>query len=157
MLQLSQCKLSWQEDSFSKLQKKAAKLLGISVEDFTQFTIVKRSLDARKKPNLFVLYTVRFSCRRESEVLKRNRKNKNLTIAQKEPSLWRQIEEIKNPERYLCVGLCLWRFDILYMYANFYVGGDDTVRIGVERVPRTYNRRKISYKCSGVERRRIIY
>ena len=67
MLQLSQCKLSWQEDSFSKLQKKAAKLLGISVEDFTQFTIVKRSLDARKKPNLFVLYTVRFSCRRESE------------------------------------------------------------------------------------------
>ena len=61
------------------------------------------------------------------------------------------------PERYLCVGLCLWRFDILYMYANFYVGGDDTVRIGVERVPRTYNRRKISYKCSGVERRRIIY
>ena len=76
MLQLSQCKLSWQEDSFSKLQKKAAKLLGISVEDFTQFTIVKRSLDARKKPNLFVLYTVRFSCRRESEVLKRNRKNK---------------------------------------------------------------------------------
>ena len=86
MLQLSQCKLSWQEDSFSKLQKKAAKLLGISVEDFTQFTIVKRSLDARKKPNLFVLYTVRFSCRRESEVLKRNRKNKNLTIAQKEPS-----------------------------------------------------------------------
>ena len=47
--------------------------------------------------------------------------------------------------------------DILYMYANFYVGGDDTVRIGVERVPRTYNRRKISYKCSGVERRRIIY
>ena len=30
MLQLSQCKLSWQEDSFSKLQKKAAKLLGIS-------------------------------------------------------------------------------------------------------------------------------
>ena len=40
MLQLSQCKLSWQEDSFSKLQKKAAKLLGISVEDFTQFTIV---------------------------------------------------------------------------------------------------------------------
>ena len=55
MLQLSQCKLSWQEDSFSKLQKKAAKLLGISVEDFTQFTIVKRSLDARKKPNLFIL------------------------------------------------------------------------------------------------------
>ena len=99
MLQLSQCKLSWQEDSFSKLQKKAAKLLGISVEDFTQFTIVKRSLDARKKPNLFVLYTVRFLCRRESEVLKRNRKNKNLTIAKKEPSLWRQIEEIKNPER----------------------------------------------------------
>jgi len=95
MLQLSQCKLSWQEDSFSKLQKKAAKLIGISVEDFTQFTIVKRSLDARKKPNLFVLYTVRFLCRRESEVLKRNRKNKNLTIAKKEPSLWRQIEEIK--------------------------------------------------------------
>ena len=66
-------------------------------------------------------------------------------------------EEPDIPERYLCVGLCLWRFDILYMYANFYVGGDDTVRIGVERVPRTYNRRKISYKCSGVERRRIIY
>ena len=39
MLQLSQCKLSWQEDSFSKLQKKAAKLLGNSVEDFTQLQL----------------------------------------------------------------------------------------------------------------------
>ena len=103
MLQLSQCKLSWQEDSFSKLQKKAAKLLGISVEDFTQFTIVKRSLDARKKPNLFVLYTVRFLCRRGIGSSERNRKNKNLTIAKKEPSLWRQIEEIKI-ERVAVVG-----------------------------------------------------
>ena len=34
---------------------------------------------------------------------------------------------------------------------------DHADHIGVERVPRTYNRRKISYKCSGVERRRIIY
>ena len=43
MLQLSQCKLSWQEDSFSKLQKKAAKLLGISVEDFTQSGFQKKA------------------------------------------------------------------------------------------------------------------
>ena len=55
MLQLSQCKLSWQEDSFSKLQKKAAKLLGISVEDFTQFTIVKRSSGCQKKAESFCI------------------------------------------------------------------------------------------------------
>ena len=54
MLQLSQCKLSWQEDSFSKLQKKAAKLLGISVEDFTQFTIVKRRMP--EKSQIFLYY-----------------------------------------------------------------------------------------------------
>lgn len=55
MLQLSQCKLSWQEDSFSKLQKKAAKLLGISVEDFTQFTIVKRRSGCQKKAKSFCI------------------------------------------------------------------------------------------------------
>lgn len=55
MLQLSQCKLSWQEDSFSKLQKKAAKLLGISVEDFTQFTIVN-AVWMPEKSQIFLYY-----------------------------------------------------------------------------------------------------
>ncbi len=57
MLQLSQCKLSWQEDSFFlNCKKKAAKLLGISVEDFTQFTIVKTQSGCQKKSQIFLYY-----------------------------------------------------------------------------------------------------
>ena len=54
-------------------------------------------------------------------------------------------------------GFPMWVAIVMGTITGSFVGGDDTVRIGVERVPRTYNRRKISYKCSGVERRRIIY
>lgn len=104
MLQLSQCKLSWQEDSFSKLQKKwQLNCLEFRWRIYT-FTIVKTQSGCQKKAESFCIIYCEVLCRGESEVLKRNRKNKNLTIAKKEPSLWRQIEEIKNPERVVVVG-----------------------------------------------------
>ena len=103
MIRINQCKVSVPY-TMQDVEKKVSQILHCKSEDIQKIHIVKESLDARKKPNLFVLYTVRFLCRGESEVLKRNRKNKNLTIAKKEPSLWRQIEEIKNPERVVVVG-----------------------------------------------------
>lgn len=104
MLQLTQCKLSWQEDSLDKLKEKVAKKLHISPNDMDHFTVTKRSMDARKKPELFILYTVCFSCLNETEILKRNRNNKNLSKAKKEYSLWEKIKKVPNPERVVVVG-----------------------------------------------------
>ena len=52
MLELSQCKLSWQEDSFSKLQKKAAKLLGI----YTVYNCKTQSGCQKKAESFCIIY-----------------------------------------------------------------------------------------------------
>lgn len=53
--------------------RKAAALLRVQPETFLSFTIVKRSIDARKKPALFVVYTVDVSVPDEARALKKAR------------------------------------------------------------------------------------
>lgn len=104
MLQLSQCRLPWQDASITKLKQKIGKILGIPLEDLRDFQIVKRSIDARKRPEIFVSYTVRFCCRKESEVWHRNRKNRNLSRGKKETSLWSQIKPVPIREKVVVTG-----------------------------------------------------
>lgn len=56
-----------------ELRKKAAKLLKIKPSDIEDFHIVKRSLDARKKPEIFYSYTVDVALREEQRVWKNSR------------------------------------------------------------------------------------
>lgn len=56
-----------------ELRKKAAKLLKIKSSDIEGFHIVKRSLDARKKPEIFYSYTVDVALREEQRVWKNSR------------------------------------------------------------------------------------
>ncbi len=51
MLQLSQCKLSWQEDSFSKLQKRQLNCLNFGGGFYTVYNCKTQS-GCQKKPNL---------------------------------------------------------------------------------------------------------
>ena len=59
--------------SLEDLKRKAAKTAGCSREQMSEFKIVKRSLDARKKPDIFFSYSVRFSVKEEALLLKKRK------------------------------------------------------------------------------------
>ncbi len=104
MLQVSQCRLPWQEASVEKLKQKVSKMLKLPQEEMTDFKIVKKSIDARKKPEIFMNYCVRFCCRRENEVLRKNHKNNRLSKVKKESSLLSHISSISSSERIVVTG-----------------------------------------------------
>ncbi|MDE6917065.1 MAG: FAD-dependent oxidoreductase, partial [Lachnospiraceae bacterium] len=71
MIRINQIKIEWKPgksenrlelaellDGAKVLQKKAAKLLGIKPADVSEVLILKHSIDARKKPRLFQVYTL---------------------------------------------------------------------------------------------------
>lgn len=69
-------------DSMEVLNKKAAKVLGINAEEIEQVRILKHSIDARKKPTLYQVYTlgvVLKNSRQEEKIVKRC-KNNNVAI-----------------------------------------------------------------------------
>ena len=64
MIQISQLKLQIPHTE-EQLEEKIKKVLGIRKTDLLSFRILKRSLDARKKPVLFYVYTVEAEVKRE--------------------------------------------------------------------------------------------
>ena len=104
MLQYTNCKISWQQQSIGHIKKKIARVLHIKETDFLDFRITKKSLDARRKPDLVYLYTVVFAVSEEEQVLRRNRKNKNLSVAKESPSLWKRISQVRERENVIVVG-----------------------------------------------------
>lgn len=104
MLQLSQCKLSYREATEENLVRKIAHTLHILQNDIQNLQIVKKSIDARKKPYIFTTYTVRFSVCNEEKVWKRNQKNKKLSRVKREPSLWDSIKTIDSNEKIIVAG-----------------------------------------------------
>ena len=58
------------------VRRKTAKLLRVEPSAFLRFTILRRSIDARKKPELHMVYTVEVEVAREERVLKNARAKK---------------------------------------------------------------------------------
>ena len=56
------------------LQARVAKRVGLSTEDLSDFKIVRRGIDARKKPDVLRVYEVEFSCRDEAALLGKQKK-----------------------------------------------------------------------------------
>ena len=75
MIQLSQIKLKIPH-SEKQLKDKIIKLLYIRPQDLLSVKILKKSLDARKKPELFYVYTVDVEVKKEQD-LKKKLKNVN--------------------------------------------------------------------------------
>ena len=78
-------------DSKEVLMKKASKQLGIGVNDILDIHILKHSIDARKKPHIFQIYTlgVELKNKNQEEKLVKRCRNNNITIS--------QIQEYKFP------------------------------------------------------------
>ncbi len=74
MLQISQLKLPVTHTE-SQLEKKLLKILKISRKDLKYYRIRKKSLDARKKPELYYVYTVDFETEDDRRII-RNLKGK---------------------------------------------------------------------------------
>ena len=104
MLQLAQCKLPYKEATKENLIKKIAHTLRVSVDDIQQMNIVKRSIDARKKPQIILSYTIHFSLKNEDKIWNRNQKVKGLSKVKKLPSLWDSISPVNSEEKILVVG-----------------------------------------------------
>lgn len=104
MLQYSNCKISWENDSISHIRKKIARILHIKETDFLKFQLTKKSLDARKKPDLVYLITAVFCLPEEERVLRANRANRNLSVAKEPPSLWNGIAEVEKKDKIIVIG-----------------------------------------------------
>ncbi len=107
MLQYSQCKIDYRKDTKEELLRKVAKELRIREQDIKDLCIEKKSVDARKKPEIYYNYTVSFSCKNEVQVLKKNRNNKNLKKYVPEPDLIKELQAgnmMKEPKSVVVVG-----------------------------------------------------
>lgn len=99
MLQYRQYKINvkemYGEEEPDFLRIKIAEILRVPRQDIRRLQIGRKSLDARKKPQLFWNYTVVFQCPDEKAVLQKNRKNKNLSVFTPPPDLADVIRKVR--------------------------------------------------------------
>jgi uncharacterized FAD-dependent dehydrogenase len=97
MIQITQLKLPYQH-SAADLEQKIKKLLKLNSNQRFTYHIVKKSIDARKKPELFLVYTVHVSMDNEASILK---KTKNASISIVKPKQYQLpvsgVEECAHP------------------------------------------------------------
>ena len=66
--------------TLNELKLKVASILKVLPEDIVSLNIEKRSIDARKKPDLFLVFTVSCEVRHEEGVLRRNAHNNQVSL-----------------------------------------------------------------------------
>ena len=80
MIRVRQVKISVENDNKLELLKCISKKIRVNSSDIRDIRIIKKSLDARNKPDLFYIYEVDIEIDKEEDVLKRN-KNSNDIIS----------------------------------------------------------------------------
>lgn len=73
MIKISNLKIPLESDL--SLEEFACEKIGVNVDDIFGFTVLKKSLDARKKENIHYVYTVALGTKNEKKILKRNIKD----------------------------------------------------------------------------------
>ena len=71
------------KDQETLIKNEIASLLGTAEKDISNIQILKRSLDARKKPELFYVFSLWADCVNEEKILKRNSRNANISSYRK--------------------------------------------------------------------------
>lgn len=102
MLRLRQIKITPEQD-ITVLEKKVAKLLHLDITDIKALHIVKKSLDARKKDNLFHVYEVDVEVPNEQKLLAKNT-SKDIFLAPIETYLFPKAGQEKLQSRPIIVG-----------------------------------------------------
>lgn len=102
MIRLRQIKITPEQD-ISILKKKVAKILNIDIIDIKKLIIIKKSLDARKKDNLFYVYEVDVEIVNEKKILAKNT-SKDIFLSPTETYLFPQSGQEKLLYRPVIVG-----------------------------------------------------
>ena len=83
MIQITQLKLNYHH-SAADLEHKIRKILKVSINQKFTYRIIKKSIDARKKPELYLVYTVYVSCENETSIVKKAKNNAISIIKEKQ-------------------------------------------------------------------------
>lgn len=75
MIRVRQIDIKIEEDSIDLLLLKCAKKLKINVCDIISYNIIKKSIDARKKPNIYYVYEVNVLVNNEEYIISRVKSN----------------------------------------------------------------------------------
>ena len=117
MLRIGQLKLS-PNHTEKELIQKIAKTLHINEKDIIQFNIKKQSIDARKKPDLFFVYTVDVEVIDEQRVLKRQ-KNGSVSVVKETPYTFTTSGTRKMSQRPMIIGSGPAGLFCAYMLAKY--------------------------------------
>ena len=82
MIQIQQIKLR-PDHTREDLERKIRMELGLKDSQPLQYRILRQSVDAHKRPDLFLVYTVELSLPNETAVLKRCRKNSRVVRSER--------------------------------------------------------------------------
>lgn len=103
MIRIQQIRLNITENE-SAIKNKVAKKLHIVPDEIEKISIIKKSIDARKKPELFYSYSVDVTCRNEDNILKRIHDNQILRVEEK-PYQFVKLGDQNLKERPVIIGL----------------------------------------------------
>lgn len=97
MIQITQLKLPYQH-SAADLEQKIRKTLKLSGNQKFTYRIIKKSIDARKKPELYLVYSVQVSCENEIGIVKKA-KNASISLVKKKMYMLPEtgVEELTTP------------------------------------------------------------
>lgn len=103
MLRINQLKMKPGHTEEALLHK-AAKVLGVPETDIREFHIVKQSIDARKKPDIYYSYSVDVAVDREESLLKRCM-GRQVTLAEEVPYVFPEAGGLTLSKRPVIVGM----------------------------------------------------
>jgi uncharacterized FAD-dependent dehydrogenase len=104
MLRLDQIKIRV-DDGQPDIRRAVCSKLKISDSDITDIGIIRRSLDARKKPDLFYVYSIFAECRNEDKLLKKFSGDANVSSYRKKEYLLPESGSEKLTDSPLIVGM----------------------------------------------------
>ena len=104
-IRIDQIKIKPEHDSRDSLMREAAGRLHISEKDITDLRILKKSIDARKKPDVFLLYQVAVDVSCDESRLLRNRRIKNIFPYKENRYQLKRVVNADQKNRPVIVGL----------------------------------------------------
>lgn len=104
MIRIRQIKIPIEKDNLNHLKKKASIILKCPESDIKKISISKKSLDARKKPNIFYIYEVDIDVKKEKHLLKKHQSNKDIFLTPEEKYVYPKIGNKKLKHRPIIVG-----------------------------------------------------
>lgn len=104
MIRVRQVKVNVREDTRDNLIRVISKNIKVNVNEIRDIEIVKRSLDARYKPDLFYIYEVDVCVDNENDILNKNRNNNDVFVSVDDKYVFPKIGNIKLDKRIVIVG-----------------------------------------------------